>query len=93
MRTWYLVRFFVLHYLSVDVVLCFVFGIIFLRYCTACTMLHRGGCKQFTVHGFGGSSAGLEATLTSYVAAGKDVKYNERPSATSMTVTVKRCWG
>ena len=56
-------------------------------------MLHRGGCKQFTVHGFGGSSAGLEATLTSYVAAGKDVKYNERPSATSMTVTAKRCWG
>ena len=28
------------------------------------TTVHRGGCKQFAVHGFGGWSVGLEAALT-----------------------------
>ena len=48
---------------------------IFFRYCTTRkAVLHRGGCKYFAVHGFGGWSAGLEAALTSKEAAGKELK-------------------
>ena len=68
-----------------------IFGIMSFRYCT--TALHRGGCKKFVVHGFGGSSVEFEAALTSEEATGKKIQYSERPSATTMTATAKKYVG
>ena len=57
-----------------------IFGIMSSRYCT--TVPHRGGCKQIAAHGFGGWSVGRRRQ-------GKRLKYSERPSSTTMTVTAK----
>ena len=58
-----------------------IFGIMSFGYCTTRTTVHRRGCKEIAVHGFGGSSVGLEASLTSEDAAGKEIPGNVQRTA------------